>query len=48
MAERNKGNNAFGDKMRSNLGPEMRVRFEAALQAATINEYQIIQGDDTT
>lgn len=46
MAERNKGNNAFGDKMRCNLGPEMRARFEAALQTANINEYQIIQGDD--
>ncbi len=46
MAERNKGGNSFGDKMRHNLGPEMRTRFEQALHTAAIADYEIIHGED--
>lgn len=46
MAERNKGSNAFGDKMRCNLGPERRAQFETALQAANIAEYRIVHSEE--
>lgn len=46
MAERNQGNNSFGDKMRCNLGPAMRARCEEALKAAGIADYEIIQNED--
>lgn len=46
MAERNKGNDAFGAKMRCNLGPNMQVRFEEALQEAEIPDYEILQNED--
>jgi SAM-dependent methyltransferase len=46
MAERNQGNDQFGDKMRCNLGPEMRARFEQGLQEAAINHYTILQDEE--
>jgi len=46
MAERNQGKDQFGDKMRCNLGSEMRARFEAGLQAATIHDFEIVQDEE--
>ncbi len=46
MAERNQGKDQFGDKMRTNLGPEMRARFEQGLQEAAINQYTILQDEE--
>jgi len=46
MAERNEGGDAFGAKMRCNLGPNMRGRFEEALQEAEIPDYEILQNED--
>lgn len=46
MAERDQGGNQFGDKMRRNLGPEMRARCEQALADAGIPNYAIHHGDD--
>lgn len=46
MAERNQGKDQFGDKMRTNLGPEMRARFEQGLQQAAINQYTILQDEE--
>ncbi|WP_028318622.1 class I SAM-dependent methyltransferase [Desulfobulbus elongatus] len=46
MAARNKGSGAFGSKIRCNLGPQMRARFEEALEQAGIADYQIVQSDD--
>lgn len=46
MAERNQGADAFGDKMRANLGLPMRARFEEALKAAGIANYEIIHSED--
>ena len=46
MAARNSGCNRFGEKMRNNLGPEMRSRFQEALEAAGIPDYSILHGED--
>ena len=46
MAERNQGKDQFGDKMRTNLGPEMRARFEQGLQEAAIDQYTILQDEE--
>jgi ubiquinone/menaquinone biosynthesis C-methylase UbiE len=46
MAERNQGKDQFGDKMRCNLGPEMRRRFEEGLQEAAINQFSILQDEE--
>jgi SAM-dependent methyltransferase len=46
MAERDQGGNQFGDKMRRNLGPEMRARCEQALADAGIADYAIHHGED--
>lgn len=46
MAKRNQGNDRFGDKMRCNLGPEMRRRFEQGLQEAAIDQYTILQDEE--
>jgi ubiquinone/menaquinone biosynthesis C-methylase UbiE len=43
MAERNQGGDQFGKKMRTNLGPEMRIRFEEALSTAGIHDFEILQ-----
>ena len=48
MAERNQGKDQFGDKMRTNLGPEMRARFEQGLQEAAINQYTILQDEEVS
>ena len=46
MAEHNQGKDQFGDKMRTNLGPDMRARFEQGLQQAAINQYTILQDEE--
>lgn len=46
MAARNSGGNQFGDKMRSNLGPERRTQFQEALESAGIPDSSIIHGED--
>lgn len=46
MAERNQGKDQFGQKMRANLGPEMRSRFEQALRTAAIPNYEILQNEE--
>ncbi|MGD9948491.1 MAG: class I SAM-dependent methyltransferase [Desulfobulbus sp.] len=46
MAARNQGKDQFGQKMRTNLGPEMRRRFEECLQAAEINNFTILQDEE--
>lgn len=46
MASRDKGSRAFSDKVRRNLGPEMRTRFEAGLAAAGIDAFTILQSED--
>ncbi len=46
MAERNQGGSQFGDKMRHNLGTEMRDRFETALHTAGITDFAIIHNED--
>lgn len=46
MSARNQGKDQFGDKMRANLGPEMRARFEQGLRMAAINQYRILQDEE--
>ncbi|MDD2465886.1 MAG: class I SAM-dependent methyltransferase [Desulfobulbus sp.] len=46
MAERNQGKDQFGQKMRTNLGPEMRRRFEDVLKAAAISDFTILQDEE--
>jgi SAM-dependent methyltransferase len=46
MAARNNGSGQFGDKMRQNLGPEMRARFQGALESVGIPGYSILQSED--
>ncbi|WP_448871051.1 class I SAM-dependent methyltransferase [Desulfobulbus propionicus] len=46
MADRNQGKDQFGQKMRTNLGPEMRRRFEEGLQQAAINSFTILQDEE--
>ena len=46
MAERNEGKDQFGQKMRSNLGPEMRRHFEQNLLSAGIDNATILQDSD--
>jgi len=46
MAERNQGRDQFGQKMRTNLGPEMRSSFEKGLQEAGITNVAIVQDEE--
>ncbi|MBM9615533.1 class I SAM-dependent methyltransferase [Desulfobulbus rhabdoformis] len=46
MAERNQGKDQFGQKMRTNLGAEMRNRFEKNLHQAGISNYSILHDED--
>lgn len=46
MVARNNGGNQFGEKMRHNLGLEMRTQFQEALESAGIPDYSIIHGED--
>ncbi len=46
MAARNQGQDQFGQKMRTNLGPEMRGHFEQGLQEAEIDNCTILQDEE--
>ncbi len=46
MIRRNGGHDHFRDKMRRNLGPETRARFETSLTAAGITTFTILQNMD--
>lgn len=46
MQARNRGSRAFGDKVRHNLGPETRRRFETSLHQAGIDSFSILHNDD--
>lgn len=46
MAKRNQGKDQFGQKMRANLGSEMRCRFEQGLQDAAIHNVEFLQDED--
>ena len=46
MVERNQGNDQFAQKMRTNLGPEMRRRFEEGLKDAAIGDFTILQNEE--
>ena len=46
MTKRNQGSDEFRDRVRRNLGPETRARFETALQATGIDGFSILHDDD--
>lgn len=46
MAARNQGKDQFGQKMRTNLGPEMRQRFAEGLKKADIDTFTILQNEN--
>lgn len=46
MTERNQGSEAFRDRVRRNLGPETRARFDTALKTAGIDRSSILHNDE--
>jgi ubiquinone/menaquinone biosynthesis C-methylase UbiE len=46
MTKRNQGSEEFRDRVRRNLGPETRARFETALKTAGIDSFSILHDDD--
>lgn len=46
MAGLNKNGGPFSDRVRRNLGPETRIRFERALVSAGIDDFEVLQDDD--
>jgi ubiquinone/menaquinone biosynthesis C-methylase UbiE len=46
MTKRNQGSKEFRDRVRRNLGPETRDRFEAALKSAGIDSFSILHSDE--
>jgi hypothetical protein len=46
MTEHNHGSKAFRYKVQRNLGSETRTRFKTALEAAGIDDFAILHGDE--
>ncbi len=46
METRDQNSGEFRERMRKNLGPETRARFEAALKDAGVGSYSFLQGED--
>jgi ubiquinone/menaquinone biosynthesis C-methylase UbiE len=46
MTKRNQGSEEFRNRVRRNLGPETRARFETALQTTGIDRFFILHDDD--